>query len=185
MLKKGDKIGIVGCSNGQPVSKKPRIEELIRTLKKIGLDPVCSNFIYETDSIFSGTGKERGLALMDLFMNPEVKAIFDISGGNVANEILEYLDYDKIKDNPKPFFGYSDLTTIINAIYAKLEIPTYLYQIRNLIYHCKEQQLKWFTNTLMGEEDDLFDIKYFFLQGTHMDGIVIDQLVKVNDFIKK
>ncbi len=164
-LKNGDKIGIVACSNGQPLSYKTKIEELLKVITEIGLIPVCSNFIFEKYSVFNGSPKERAKALLKFYPDVEIKAIFDISGGDIANEILEYLDFNLIKNNSKPFFGYSDLTTIINAIYSKTGETSYLYQIRNLIYDNKELQVKWITNSLFYGQKDLFDIKYSFIQG--------------------
>lgn len=172
-LKKGDKIGIVGCSNAQKLSRKADIDLLLKVIKEIGLIPVCSNFIFEKYSVFSGSAEERGKALLKFYADKEIKAIFDISGGDVANEILEYLDFNLIRNKYKPFFGYSDLTTVINAIYVKTGEAAYLYQIRNLIYDNKELQLKWFINSLFYGEKDLFDIKYTFIQGDKMEGTVV------------
>lgn len=134
---------------------------------------MCSDFIFEKYSIFSGNPEERAKALLKFYADDEIKAIFDISGGDVANEILEYVDFDLIKRNPKPFFGYSDLTTIINAIYTKTEAVSYLYQIRNLIYDNKQLQVKWFENSLFYGQKDLFDVRYSFIQGNKMEGVVV------------
>ena len=172
-LKNGDKIGIVACSNGQPLSYKTKIEELLKVITEIGLIPVCSNFIFQKYSVFSGSPKERAKALLKFYNDVEIKAIFDISGGDIANEILEYLDFNLIKNSSKPFFGYSDLTTIINAIHSKTGETSYLYQIRNLIYDNKELQVKWVTNSLFYGQKDLFDIKYSFIQGNKMEGVVV------------
>lgn len=169
----GDKIGIVGCSNAQLLSYRVKFELLLKTINDIGLVPVCSDFIFEKNSIFSGKPEERAKALIEFYTDTEIKAIFDISGGDVANEILEYIDFNVIKNNPKPFFGYSDLTTIINAIYSKTEAVSYLYQIRNFTYDNKEKQVKWFTNSFFNGEKDIFNIKYSFIQGNNMEGIVI------------
>ncbi|GKX65351.1 S66 family peptidase [Inconstantimicrobium mannanitabidum] len=173
LLKAGEQIAIVGCSNAQLTSYKKRINELLETIKSLGLIPVCSNHIFEKYSVFSGTGKERADALMNFYIDDNIKAIFDISGGDVANEVLEYLDFDVIFNHYKPFFGYSDLTTIINSIYAMTGSTSYLYQIRNLIYNHKTQQIEWFSNSLLNNKDDLYDIKYKFLRGNSMEGIVI------------
>ncbi len=172
-LKKGDKIGIVACSNAQLLSYKTKVQELLEVITEIGLVPICSDFIFEKYAVYSGSGEERANALMKFYNDIEIKAIFDISGGDIANEILEYLNFDLIKSNPKPFFGYSDLTTIINAIYTKTEAPSYLYQIRNLIYDNKDLQVKWFTNSLLNGKKDLFDFQYSFIQGEKMEGIVV------------
>ena len=173
MLNIKDKVAIVGCSNAQLKTAKPNIDKLVEVLKSIGLQPVCSDYIYEKYSVFSGTGKERAEALMKFYLDDSIKAIFDISGGNVANEVLEYLDFEIIKKNPKPFFGYSDLTTIINSIYSKTEIPSFLYQVRNLIYDYSEEQIENFRSTILENKNDLLNINYKFLQGDFLSGTVI------------
>lgn len=173
ILKSGDKVGIVGCSNAQLLSDRPKIEKLLNAITNIGLIPVCSDFIFEKYSVFSGKPEERANALLKFYADDEIKAIFDISGGDVANEILEYLDFDLIKRNAKPFFGYSDLSTVINALYTKTGAVSYLYQIRNLIYDCKEVQMERFVNSFFYEKKDLFHIDYSFIQGNNMEGIVV------------
>ena len=173
MLNIKDKVAIVGCSNAQLKTAKPNIDKLVEVLKSMGLQPVCSDYIYEKYSVFSGSGKERAEALMKFYLDDSIKAIFDISGGNVANEVLEYLDFEIIKKNPKPFFGYSDLTTIINSIYSKTEIPSFLYQVRNLIYDYSEEQIENFRSTILENKNDLLNINYKFLQGDFLSGTVI------------
>lgn len=173
MFEKGNKIGIVGCSNGQLKSNEDKVNLLLNRITEMGLEPVCSEFIYESDSYFSASGKERAGTLMDMYRNDEIKGIFDISGGDIANEILDYLDFDVIRDNPKPFFGYSDLTTIINAIYAKTKVQSGLYQIRNLIYEDEENQLNAFRETFFEGKDTLNDISYYFIQEGYMEGKII------------
>ena len=173
MLKYGEKIGIVCCSNGQKGTYAEKIKSLENVLIDIGLQPVFSDYIYEKDNIFSGTEKERANALMNFYKDDEIKGIFDISGGDVANGILPYLDYDIIANSSKMFWGYSDLTTVINAIYSKTENISYLYQIRNLVYSYKEIQKERFTNSILLGKDDLFNINYEFLQGNKMSGVVI------------
>lgn len=173
MYQYGDKVGIVCCSNGQRQTYAEKIKRLENTLTDIGLQPVFSNCIYEKEAIFSGTAKERADALMTFYKDDEIKGIFDISGGDVANGILPYLDYDVIACSPKLFWGYSDLTTVINAIYTKTGRQSVLYQIRNLIYEHKEQQITDFRNTALQNGTDLFHIHYEFIQRNEMQGIVV------------
>lgn len=137
----GSKIGIVCCSNGQWRENVKKLSELDITLRKIGLIPVWSSHIFAKDSFRSGTGKERADDLMKFYEDGEIGAVFDISGGEVANEILPYLDFDVIKKNRKLLWGYSDLTTVLNAVYAKTGNPSVLYQVRNLVENCREQQI--------------------------------------------
>lgn len=173
MLRCGDKIGIVCCSNGQKYTYKEKIKQLENTLEEIGLHPVFSDYIYEKEDVFSGMAKERAEALMRFYKDDEIKGIFDISGGDVANGILPYLDYDMIVNSSKVFWGYSDLTTVINAIYAKTGKASVLYQIKNLLYNHKEEQIADFSNTVMRYGDDLFRIKCSFIQQNKMQGIVV------------
>lgn len=172
-MNSGEKVAIVCCSNGQKVENEKRIEELKETITRIGIIPVLSEHIYEKENCFSGTAKERTESLMNFYQDDEIKMICDISGGDIANEILPYLDFDLIANANKAFWGYSDLTTIINAIYTKTGKTSVLYQIRNLIYHDSERQIANFQNTVLHGKKDLFNVKYDFVQGTEMSGIVV------------
>lgn len=173
MFNYNDKIGIVCCSNGQKSAYKEKLKHLENTLLDIGLKPVFSDYIYEKEDVYSGTAKERAEALMQFYKDDEIKGIFDISGGDIANGILPYLDYDIIANSRKIFWGYSDLTTVINAIYQKTKRASVLYQIRNLIYNCKDKQISDFRNTTMDNKNDLFDFNYEFVQQSEMKGIVV------------
>ena len=113
------------------------------------------------------------MTLMDFYQDDEISEIFDVSGGDVANGVLPYLDYEVIANSKKRFWGYSDLTTIVNAIYTKTGHPSVLYQIRNLIYDHREQQITYVRNTLLEGGNDLFQITYDFIQETQMQGIVV------------
>ena len=173
MMRQGDKVAIVCCSNGQKATYKEKISELSKTLQKIGLIPVFSDFIYAEESVFAGSARERADSLMSFYRDKEIQMIFDISGGDIANEILPYLDFEVIAGSNKEFWGYSDLTTIINAIYAKTGKKSVLYQVRNLIYEDSDRQLLHFTNTVMNEKRDLWNFEYRFLQGKELSGIVV------------
>ena len=172
-LKAGDKVGIVACSNAQPAANRTHVEKLLETLRQTGLEPVCSPYIFEKSRFFSGTAQEKARALMDFYSDAEIKAIFDLSGGDLANEVLEYLDYQVLKDNAKPFFGYSDVTAVLNAVYKETGYPGYLYQIRNLIYDFRVEQISRFKASMFHGERDLFDFNYEFLQGSRMEGVVV------------
>lgn len=167
------KVGIVCCSNGQKRANETYINVLEKTLQDIDIESVFSDFIYEKEGISCGGAKERGQALMNFYMDDEITEIFDISGGDLANGVLPYLDFDVIAKSSKKFWGYSDLTTVINAIYAKTGKISVLYQVRNLIYQHREQQIKDFQNTVMNGGEDLYKLGYHFVQGNKMQGVVV------------
>ena len=73
----------------------------------------------------SGSIRERAEELNSLIRNPEIKCIMSTVGGMNSNSILPYIDYEELKRNPKVIIGYSDVTAILLAIYAKTGINTY------------------------------------------------------------
>ncbi|NBK92584.1 LD-carboxypeptidase [bacterium 1XD21-13] len=171
-MKKQTKVAIVACSNAQPHANREKLAKLEAALSELGLVPIFGDYIYEKESIFSGTGKERAESLMRFYRDPEIQAIFDISGGDIANEILPFLDFDAIAKSNATFWGYSDLTTVINAILAKTGKPSILYQIRNLISPHAEEQTANFSASMFEGKPDLFSFDYEMVQKESMQGIV-------------
>ena len=90
------KVGIVACSDAQKEEYRERNEELVRFLESIDYEPILSSCIYAAEGVFSGTPKARAEQLMSMFADPDVEEIYDISGGDVANQILDDLDYELI-----------------------------------------------------------------------------------------
>ena len=171
ILNRNDKIALVVCSNGKNIEDKGRLEKLEDILVQMGLVPIFTKYIYK-DKFGRGAKSEvRAEELMSFYKNKEIKAIFDISGGDIANEVLDYLDYDVIKRNYKPFFGYSDLTTVLNALGSQTNEVNYLYQILNIIESTGIRDS--FEDTFMKNEQTLFDVKWKFLQGSRIEGEVI------------
>lgn len=174
LLKEGDRAALIGCSNPQKVDYKPRIDSLIHILESLGLTVISSPCIYEREDGFNGATKEKAEAFMDFYKDTSIQAIFDLSGGDLANEVLSELDYEAIKAlPPKPVFGYSDLTTVLNALYTKANLPTYLYQIRFLIGPYSDLQKERFRKSLFEGKKDLFNLDYHFIQGNKLEGVVV------------
>ena len=162
------KIALVACSNGLEVRKKGSVEELCAYLEGLGFTPCVSPCLYEKDpvfcSVFSGTAEERAEALMSFYRDPEIQAILDLSGGDLANELLPYLDYEVIGKSRAEFWGYSDLTTILNAIYAKTGRSSVLYQAQNLVSDGGLFRRPAFENTILQKQSDLFQISCQYVQ---------------------
>ena len=171
ILNRNDKIALVVCSNGKNIEDDGRLQKLEDILVEIGLVPVFTKYIYKDRFGCGAKAEVRAEELMSFYKNKEIKAIFDISGGDIANEVLDYLDYDVIKRNYKPFFGYSDLTTVLNALGSQTNEVNYLYQILNII---ESEEIKTsFENTFMKNEQTLFNVEWKFLQGSRIEGEVI------------
>lgn len=169
MLRSGDKVGITACSNPLTQGQRGMVEELKSLLCNMDLTPVCWEGLYREKV----SGRERADAVNACYRDPKIRAVFDVSGGDLANETLEYLDYEAIRRDPKPFWGYSDLTVILNAIYVKTGLPSFLYQIRNLCKSQAAQQQDEFRRSVMGGQEILFQPSWTFCQGDKMEGVVV------------
>lgn len=172
-MKKGDKAAIVCCSNAIPHTSKEMVKALEKYLAGMGLHPVLGDCIYSTDSVFGGSAKERARSLMRFYRDPEIKAIFDISGGDIANGVLPFLDYEAIAGSGKMFWGYSDLTTVLNAIYARTGKSSVLYQIRHLSHEKTEARRRDFYNTIINGGNDLYSFSCEIVQKGIPQGIVV------------
>ena len=140
------KIGITACSNPMHPSFSADLARLCQILRELGFDPVLSPCLFDNGSGFSGTGADRADVLMNLYCDPEITDIFDVSGGDMANEVLPYLDFSVIAASGKRFWGYSDLTTIVNAVTTATGNESMLYQVRNLLYDHSAEQITLFQN---------------------------------------
>lgn len=151
------KVGIVCCSNGLAVHNAEELRILENCLKIQGIETVYSDCIVAVDGLASGSAQKRAECLMQFYRDPTIDAVFDISGGDIANEILPYLHYETIAAaKNKQFWGYSDLTVILNAMYAMTGRAGVLYQMR--FYH---------------NQPELFSFSYSFVQGEAMAGTVV------------
>ena len=173
ILNVGEKVAIVACSDLLDLNQKDVINEIEKILISWGLEVVISDYIYKNNFNICDSFKKKAEALMDCYKDKSVKAIFDVSGGNLANGILNYLDYEIIRDNPKPFFGYSDVTVILNSLYKKVETKSYLYQIKNIVSKFGNVQSRELRNLLMEEKNELLQFKYEWVQGNFLEGVVL------------
>lgn len=175
MLKTGNTIALVCNSNAQSPEEATTITAIINQCTAQGLHVILSPVLYEENIPFSLCGPQKAAALIECYQNDSITAIMDISGGDLANSVLPYLDYDIIKAHPKPFWGYSDLTTILNAIFQKTGTIGVLYQLKNIIWDKSGIQQKRLKSLLNNDVDssDLFTPTYHFIKGTSMEGVLI------------
>lgn len=121
----GDIIGVVAPSN--PIIGE-NIEELEKAKKIIedkGFKVKFSKNVFSNTNGYSATAKEKAEDLNEMFLDKNVKMIWCAKGGENSNSVLDYLDYDIIKNNPKIICGYSDITSLTNAIYEKTGLVTF------------------------------------------------------------
>lgn len=144
---------IVGTSN--PLKADNDLVERLRSL--LGGELIVSELLGSENAKAKAEEINRLFAL-------NKQNIFDISGGDLANGILEYLDYDLISSSTTVFCGYSDVTTVLNAIYAKTGKSSWYYQIRYSI------DFPEILRNVLNSSSELMPI---FVRGSTMSGVVV------------
>ena len=165
------KAALVACSDPMLLYQQEDVERLKALIEKEGLTVVVSPYLFERFENISG--KDKADDLMGYFRDPEMDFIFDISGGDIANSVLSELDYGAIRESKAIFCGYSDLTTILNAIYTKTGSKTINYQIRNLLYDNAEMEQAYFREHILPGNVSEKDLGCQFLRGDAMRGRVL------------
>ena len=107
-------------------SKPERLARGIEALRARGYDAEFGKYAQGRQApYFSGTAEERLADLHAAIADPEIQAIFCTRGGYGSNYLLEDIDLDLIRDNPKPLFGYSDMTTVQTWLLDELGLTSF------------------------------------------------------------
>ncbi|MDR8391575.1 LD-carboxypeptidase [Aliifodinibius sp. S!AR15-10] len=122
-LKKGDTIGLVSPASILP--ERERYKEIASTIKELGFNVKIGAHAKSRYGYFAGADIERAADLNAMFKDPAIDAIIPFRGGWGANRILEYIDFKTIQENPKPLIGFSDITSLLLAVYAKTGLITF------------------------------------------------------------
>jgi len=112
-LRSGDTVGVVAPASNV---KRADLEVGCEALRRAGYRPFYFDSILEQDLYFAGSVGRRVRELKEMFMRDEVKAIVCARGGYGANYLLGQINLDTIRDHPKIFVGYSDLTALMTHI---------------------------------------------------------------------
>ena len=116
----GDTIGIVAPASPPP--DPAAIDRAAAALEKFGFQPKLGKNVRARLGFLAGTDRERATDLMAMFADKKVKAIICLRGGYGASRILDRLDYEVIRRNPKILSGYSDITSLHLALAKKINL---------------------------------------------------------------
>ncbi len=122
-LQKGDTVGIIAPSK-MPVNKD-NFDRGVKNLESFGLKVEIGKHVFD-DEYYGGSTLENKLSdLHGFFADPNVKMVMVTTGGDYANIMLDHIDYELIKNNPKIFSGFSDSSLLVNAIYQRTGLVTF------------------------------------------------------------
>ncbi|MDC3416725.1 S66 peptidase family protein [Aquibacillus salsiterrae] len=121
-LAKGDTVGIIAPA-GPP--DPDELNKGIRFLQSLGLKVKLGQHCNNVYGYLAGTDEERLYDLHDMFADPNVQAIICARGGYGTGRIAQHINYELIADNPKIFWGYSDITYLHTAIRQQTGLVTF------------------------------------------------------------
>lgn len=122
-LKKGDIIAVIAPSR-YVGDFGVSLEKGISLLKEMGFIVKIGKYLHGKNLNSAGTVIERLSDVNDAINDKNVKAIFCALGGDSSNEIIEYIDYEGLRKNPKIIMGFSDITHILLAIQKETSLVT-------------------------------------------------------------
>lgn len=124
-LQRGDTVAVIAPANSLTRYDIERFESGIAALEEQGLKVIYREDIRErVYGALAGKDHVRAEEFMQMITNPDVKAIFTIAGGYGSMRILNHIDWDAVKQNPKIFAGFSDNTALHFAINKKTGLPS-------------------------------------------------------------
>jgi muramoyltetrapeptide carboxypeptidase len=121
-LPPGGRIGIIALASPVPPS---RLERGLAALRDEGYHPVLAEHVLDRDGHHAGSPAVRAADLHELFVRPDIDAIFCARGGSGSIRVLEHLDYALIRAHPKVFVGYSDVTSVMLALWKQAGLPSF------------------------------------------------------------
>lgn len=177
-LQKGDIIGIIAPSN--PITKKSMIDinNSIKLLENSGYIIKMGKYALNNEYGYSASPESKAKDINEMFADDKIKMLFCATGGFNSNSLFDYLDYKLIKNNPKIICGFSDSTSLLNAIHEKTELVTFHgptlkslttwetdYGFKEIIKRFENQSLELGT-----PEDEYITVKEGFCEGKLVGG---------------
>jgi muramoyltetrapeptide carboxypeptidase len=122
-LLKGDLIGIISpASSPDDLSL---IESGVKYIEGFGYQTLLGKNVGKIRGYLAGTDAERVEDIREMFSDKKVKAIFCLRGGYGAFRLLDKIDYKLIRNNPKIFVGFSEITALQLAFLKKANLITF------------------------------------------------------------
>ncbi len=155
-----DEIRVIAPSRSLSLIGQTRMKLAQTRFESEGFRVTYGKHVWEMDEFQSSSIESRITDLHDAFSDPNVKAIFSVVGGFNSNQLLDYIDYDLIRNNPKIFCGFSDITAIATTITSQTGLVTYSGPHFSTWAMQKEfdYNLEYFRKCLM--EDAPFEIEH-------------------------
>ncbi len=144
-LKRGDTIGLVCPAYSAFIKEEVTIA--VEGLQTMGFKVVLGKHVFDRYGNLAGKDEDRAADINEMFANKSVNAIMAMHGGWGSARILSLLNYDTIKNNPKIFIGYSDITALLLGIYSQTGLVTFHGPVGSSTWNAFT--VDYFKNTLI------------------------------------
>jgi len=125
-LQRNSRVALISPSYPGAALYPHRVDRAVNRLKQqYGLRVQIGNYAYRRNYYTAGSINERLEDLHVTFCDPKIDGIITMIGGNHCNQLIPHIDYELIRDNPKVFLGYSDITVLHLAIWSKVGLTTF------------------------------------------------------------
>jgi muramoyltetrapeptide carboxypeptidase len=152
-LNHGDHIALIAPAGA--IYETEALTIAIESLEALGLRVVVGKNLQKNRGYLAGTDQERLQDLHQAFADPQIKAVIAMRGGWGCARLLPHIDFDLIRKNPKILAGFSDLTSLLTAVYAKTGLVT---------FHSPMGSSVWNEFTVTHFKNILFDSKTYVIK---------------------
>lgn len=122
MIKQGDTIGIIALGGN---CEQNLVKQAVQNIEALGFRVKLSKNIYDKARYLAGSDEDKLEELYRFFQDSDIKLILNARGGYGSIRLINKIDYDIIRANPKPFCGFSDITALLLMFYKKCGLITY------------------------------------------------------------
>lgn len=112
-LRSGDKVAVVAPASAFP---REEFDKGIAELRRLGFEPVFEQNVFDREQYVAGTDGARAGAFLKAWRDPSIRAIIAVRGGYGSVHLLPYLEKQELRQTPKAFIGYSDLTSVLTFL---------------------------------------------------------------------
>lgn len=148
-VQKGDTIGLVAPAG--PLISKENFAAGVKIIEDKGFKLKFNRKLLNRKGYLAGSDQERADEFNRLWADPDVKAIVAARGGYGSLRMIDLLDMDLIRKNPKIFIGFSDVTVLLNVIHKKTGLVTFHGPVVTTLANIDRRSRTSFFNVLTGK----------------------------------
>jgi len=147
-LQRGDVIGIVAPA-GQ-LADRQRFERGVAILADMGFEAWFPRELWPGAGYLADSDENRVRELQHAFASPETKAVMAARGGYGCIRLLEHLDFQVVRENPKPLIGFSDISALLNRTVEKTGLVCFHGPVVTSLCDCSREALERLHHCLTG-----------------------------------